>query len=270
MFDDLTPKNNNNNKETEDKGANKFTAGNKMPSPSPLPDVKNANDNQNQFAGSQTRPTPINQIKGADGNKLEDIFSETEAAGKEMPKPEVFKPKEPQSPAAAGERGADDLQEEAKSAGAKKLLVLAAIIVGLGVIILGGFWLVSGILDTMNNTQPVGGEIKEEAEPASQNIFVNESEEENVVKEPAIETEPVVNQPLDSDQDGLTDEEEEQLNTDINSVDSDDDGLFDREEVKVYKTDPLDADTDGDGYLDGAEVKNNYNPLGPGKLYEID
>jgi hypothetical protein len=74
---------------------------------------------------------------------------------------------------------------------------------------------------------------------------------------------------VDSDQDGLTDEEEEALGMKINSVDSDDDGLFDREEVKVYKTDPLNPDTDGDGYLDGEEVKNGYNPKGAGKLYEI-
>jgi hypothetical protein len=74
---------------------------------------------------------------------------------------------------------------------------------------------------------------------------------------------------IDTDQDGLTDEEEKSLGTDITKTDSDNDGLFDRDEVKVYKTNPQNADTDGDGFLDGEEVQKGYNPLGPGKLYEI-
>src|SRR3989339_212955 len=75
---------------------------------------------------------------------------------------------------------------------------------------------------------------------------------------------------LDTDQDGLTDEEELGLGLNINKNDSDDDGLFDREELRVYKTDPLNKDTDGDGYLDGAEVKNGFNPNGAGRLYDIN
>ncbi len=43
-------------------------------------------------------------------------------------------------------------------------------------------------------------------------------------------------------------------------LDSDQDGLSDEEE-KAYGTDPYNADTDGDGYSDGAEVKSGYNPL---------
>lgn len=31
-------------------------------------------------------------------------------------------------------------------------------------------------------------------------------------------------------------------------------------------TDPRDSDSDGDGYNDGTEIKNDYDPLGPGKL----
>ena len=48
-------------------------------------------------------------------------------------------------------------------------------------------------------------------------------------------------------------------------VDSDNDGLFDNEEAQ-YGTDPNNSDTDGDGYLDGEEVKNGYNPNGEGEL----
>ncbi|MDD5071176.1 MAG: hypothetical protein PHQ42_00345 [Patescibacteria group bacterium] len=51
-------------------------------------------------------------------------------------------------------------------------------------------------------------------------------------------------------------------------IDSDQDGLPDDMERR-FGTDPFKADTDGDGYDDGAEVKNNYNPLGEGKLGKV-
>jgi hypothetical protein len=48
-------------------------------------------------------------------------------------------------------------------------------------------------------------------------------------------------------------------------LDSDQDGLTDQEE-QTLGTDPHRADTDGDGYSDGSEIKSGYNPLkaGPG------
>lgn len=70
----------------------------------------------------------------------------------------------------------------------------------------------------------------------------------------------------DSDGDGLTDQEEQNLGTNRLVVDSDSDGLSDKEEVKFYYTNPLDPDTDGDTYLDGQEVQAGYNPNGAGKL----
>lgn len=45
-------------------------------------------------------------------------------------------------------------------------------------------------------------------------------------------------------------------------MDSDQDGLTDQEE-SLYGTDPRSADTDHDGYSDGAEVKSGYDPLKP-------
>jgi len=75
---------------------------------------------------------------------------------------------------------------------------------------------------------------------------------------------------MDSDKDGLTDDEERTYGTDIAEPDSDGDGLFDKEEIKVYKTNPLDPDTDADGYIDGDEVKSGYNPNGSGKLLEAN
>lgn len=45
-------------------------------------------------------------------------------------------------------------------------------------------------------------------------------------------------------------------------LDSDQDGLSDEEE-RAYGTDPRNKDTDGDGYSDGVEVKSGYDPLKP-------
>lgn len=67
----------------------------------------------------------------------------------------------------------------------------------------------------------------------------------------------------DSDQDGLSDEDERLRGTDPNSVDTDKDGLTDFEEIDKYGTDPLKNDTDGDGYLDGEEVQSLHDPLKP-------
>ena len=67
---------------------------------------------------------------------------------------------------------------------------------------------------------------------------------------------------LDTDGDGLTDQEELQLGTDPKNPDTDGDGLTDGEEVKVYKTDPLNPDTDYDALIDGDEVyKFKTSPL---------
>jgi outer membrane protein OmpA-like peptidoglycan-associated protein len=67
---------------------------------------------------------------------------------------------------------------------------------------------------------------------------------------------------LDSDGDGLTDEEEKRLGTDPYDPDTDDDGLSDGEEVNLHGTDPLNPDTDLDALRDGAEVLTyKTNPL---------
>lgn len=69
---------------------------------------------------------------------------------------------------------------------------------------------------------------------------------------------------LDSDGDGLTDEEELRIGTDPHNPDTDGDGLLDGEEVHKYKTNPLDPDTDHDGLKDGEEVlKYKTDPLNP-------
>jgi hypothetical protein len=68
---------------------------------------------------------------------------------------------------------------------------------------------------------------------------------------------------VDSDDDGLTDDEEKnKYKTDPNIADTDGDKLSDGLEVFRYKTDPLNNDTDGDGVTDGDEVLlYKTNPL---------
>ena len=44
-------------------------------------------------------------------------------------------------------------------------------------------------------------------------------------------------------------------------LDTDADGLYDEDELAVYGTDPHDYDTDGDGASDGAEVYFGTAPL---------
>tara|TARA_R110002072_G_scaffold1409_4_gene11964 strand:- start:9531 stop:10940 length:1410 start_codon:yes stop_codon:yes gene_type:complete len=58
---------------------------------------------------------------------------------------------------------------------------------------------------------------------------------------------------IDTDGDGLTDDEEVELGTDPGNPDSDNDGLNDGDEV-VSGTDPFNGDSDQDGVLDGADI----------------
>lgn len=78
---------------------------------------------------------------------------------------------------------------------------------------------------------------------------------------------PAADAQIDSDKDGLTDNEEKALGTDPLSADTDGDGLGDGDEVNVFKTSPVSSDTDGDSFADGSEVKNGYDPtIKDGKL----
>lgn len=71
--------------------------------------------------------------------------------------------------------------------------------------------------------------------------------------------------PLDTDGDGLSDEQEAELTTDPNNQDSDGDDVLDGGEVNAG-TDPLKPNTDGDGYMDKEELDLQSDPLGPSSV----
>jgi hypothetical protein len=58
----------------------------------------------------------------------------------------------------------------------------------------------------------------------------------------------------DTDNDGLTDAEEQELGTDPGNNDTDGDGLLDGAEVNQWQTNPVNSDTDGDGINDYHEI----------------
>ncbi len=65
----------------------------------------------------------------------------------------------------------------------------------------------------------------------------------------------------DSDEDGLSNLEEQQAGSDPHNADSDGDGLTDYDEVRTHKTDPMARDSDGDGLDDAYELTLGTDPL---------
>ncbi|MFH1233826.1 MAG: hypothetical protein V1649_04235 [Patescibacteria group bacterium] len=239
-------------------------------------EINNQNSKQTDIlaSGVGSRPNFNQSIP----RQAEDIL-----AGVDQPaKPAVFQPK-------PAPMSSEDYEKKSAT-DSKKFFVLGALVIGFILIIGIGYLGIKLYLNSrttgkaiLNNTIPVVAPLTNpstEAIPKPTDVNENPVNENPIVEIPvsapaeipATSSEPIVvvaPQPIDTDKDGLTDEEEKQLGTDPNSIDSDNDGLSDREEVKVYGTNPLNADTDGDGYEDGDEVKNGYNPKGQGKLYEI-
>ncbi len=64
----------------------------------------------------------------------------------------------------------------------------------------------------------------------------------------------------DPDEDGLTNLDEYNYDTDPKNPDTDNDGLSDGNEVYVYFSNPKEADSDRDRIKDGTEIVNCYDP----------
>ncbi|MBI4273005.1 hypothetical protein HY621_04105 [Candidatus Uhrbacteria bacterium] len=172
-------------------------------------------------------------------------------------------------------------EDDAHQSYSRRNMILALIALVVLLLIIGGaatYFFIS------QKQKPAQGAVEPTVQQEQTEVNVPQSEtlappatEEGQSQEPQVqeqssqaETEqletPVVEAPKDTDRDGLSDEEESTLQTDVNSADTDSDGLTDREEVQVYKTNPLSADTDSDGFLDKQELDNGFNPNGEGKL----
>lgn len=198
---------------------------------------------------------------------VEDMFGGTDKVKEKSPlRPTSQAPLQPSVPSPSPAYSGADAEMYASDN--KKYFILGLIILVAAGLIFGGFWAFNKFGQTQikkienNNTQS-----QNVTEPTATEPVTEKKEESAVPQVPVVPVAPVA---VDSDQDGLTNEEEVNIyKTNPDVTDTDGDGLFDREEVKVYKTNPLKKDTDGDGHSDGVEVKSGYNPNGPGKLYEI-
>lgn len=207
-----------------------------------------------------TPSTPL--VRGEKTGKTEDIFSEVD----KTVKPEQFRHKDNNSSPASG------TVIPAKTGWLKnKLIVLILIFGGLLAVLAGGYF---GLKLAVNKGAVKKAVVQEAVNNKEETPNIKESKPVEEEIPAPLETPPAEPpedaKPLDTDRDGLNDEEEAGLETNLNEPDTDSDGLTDREEVKVYETDPLKADTDSDGYADGQEVKNWFNPKGPGKLKDIN
>lgn len=150
----------------------------------------------------------------------------------------------------------------------KALVIVVLVVVG-GVVLGVGGWYAYNRFITPSSQLPA----QVDQLPVNQNINAGQP----VVNQNINFNQPVVNQninqpkpPIDTDRDGISDEEEALYGTDSTKVDTDEDGLTDRDEIKVFKTDPTNSDSDGDGFPDGEEVRNGYNPKGGGRLLKIE
>ena len=196
------------------------------------------------------------------GKEPEDIFDKIEPA----PSPGL----QPSSPGGRVESEGTTAPAEIKAplVASRKIILVGGIILGILVIAGVGYGAFRFVRRAATPVAPISEPI---LPPAVEEVPPSHIPELPTPlpppEEPVMEPEPVA--PVDSDNDGLSDEEEDAAGTIKNNPDSDNDGLLDGEEVRTYQTDPMNPDTDGDTFLDGDEVKNGYSPKGPGRLFTV-
>ncbi len=222
--------------------------------------------------------------------EIDDIFSDVDSAPvtPPAPVPTTQNPVSPQALSGTSREAYLNVEDNMPAASERStkalkifliLLIVAAIISFAGYFVYAQFIKPKAEVVSNINSNPIP--VVNENDQAALEAKISEQENNNIA---ATTTEPAtasstetssstVNIPavvtadsVDTDSDGLNDQEEMLAGTDINKVDTDNDGLTDYEEVKTYLTNPLVVDTDGDTYSDGSEVKKGYNPNGAGKL----
>lgn len=163
-----------------------------------------------------------------------------------------------------------------KSGGSKKiLLIIIFIVVGLAILGGGGYYLMTYVLAPSQPAATTNQPVIANLNTAPANINSNDNANLN-----SNENENTNTNENSNDNANLNSNENENTNTSsdtnvsrptsVNSTtDSDNDGLTDVEE-QLYGTKINQPDTDEDGYLDGDEVRNGFNPTGAGKILKSD
>ncbi len=156
--------------------------------------------------------------------------------------------------------------------GSKKVMLFIILIIIFIALTVGGAWAYFAFIkekDTGNSFEP-----NTQVEPEAP-VTIPSKDTEKIDTKPAPTTTETIDENIifgdtipDTDNDGLDDVREDDLGTDPLNWDTDGDELSDGDEIIIWKTKPLDPDTDNDTFSDGVEVKNGYNPLGNGKLFE--
>lgn len=193
----------------------------------------------------------------------EDIFADAEP---ETRAPGAIQPSTPNQAAQPLVTGLPS--DDVETSGPSRTLVIVGILIAVAILVLiavlAGIWL---------SRRTPAGTTTTQTNPLTDSFAQPLPTTNNTVPEPTptVDNEPNPVQPVDTDSDGLTDEEEATYRTNPSLADSDEDGLSDSEEVRIWDTDPLDADTDNDTFSDGTEVKAGYDPnLAGGRLLDIN
>ena len=161
------------------------------------------------------------------------------------------------------------LKEPTLSRGIMTTIIIIIVLL----ILAAGGWFIYGLLrvpaapsfQADEGNLPIEDTLQAEL-PVEETILLEEDTVPAFGDEDLLDDRILFGEPVDSDGDGLVDEEEIARGTDPQNWDSDGDELNDGDEVLVWNTDPLNPDSDGDTYLDGAEIKAGYNPVGPGQF----
>ena len=248
------------------------------------PQKKEENNNKEPDGSLQVPnpiPRPVSQKKESPA-LAEDIFAGPESVNgvnsSDVPKPDIFNPKD-NGYSGLDEKDLnyrDEQSHEDQAAKNKKIFILLFVFICTLLLVLVLVWSFRSFILKPSSVDPLSdiNYIEDDQVKTDNNVnqdIVEDDLGSNLLDDEVIEEEPIDELIIqDSDNDGLSDDDEIQLGTDINKTDTDDDKLFDYEEVRVYKTDPLNPDSDGDGFIDGEEVLGGYDPLGSGKLYNIE
>jgi len=212
-----------------------------------------------------------------DEKKVDDIFAETDAPAS-VPQINNIKSQvaglSANSASINDDNNNNDDDDEGNGGGKKKIGMI--IILALSIIILGatGYLVYAKLRPAVpENIEDLTylKDSQDQKVPIEKPII---KDDEPTIPEPPVKDEVIIPNPgqpvipvpsleiIDTDGDGLTDDEEAKLGTNPLKADTDGDGLSDYDEVMVYNTDPLLIDTDGDGLSDYDEVMvYNTDPL---------